>query len=342
MINKNTSLFIIFIILFFWFLVFYLNNSNSTQQSNQFIFSGNTMGTTYEIKIDHKISLDAQKILEKGIDSLLNHINQSMSTYIPDSEISLINKFDGASIIVSDSFNEVLSAAIYYNNISEGAFDVTVKPLLELWGFRGSYISERPEKVEVEKVMKYVGFDKFSYNSDSRTLIKNNSKVQFDFGAIAKGYAVDQISLYFENLGYDKHYVEIGGEIVCKGKEWYIGIAYPEVGSDKNYKSITLFNHAVATSGTYNQSFKIDNFEYSHIFDSRIGEPSKNNIISVTVISDKCINSDALATSLKVLGKEKGLQLINSIKNVECMFILKEEEKLKNYYSQNFSDFFTN
>ena len=215
MINKNTSFFIIIIISLFWFLVFYLNNSDSNQKSNQFVFSGYTMGTTYEIKIDN-ISFDKQKILEKGVDSVLNHINQSMSTYIPDSEISFINKFDGPSIIVSNSFNDVLSASIYYNEITKGAFDVTVKPLLEIWGFRGNPIIERPDKIKIKNVMQYVGSDKFSYNSDDKLLIKNNSKVQFDFGAIAKGYAVDQISLYLQNLGYNKHYVEIGGEIVCK------------------------------------------------------------------------------------------------------------------------------
>tara|TARA_B110000014_G_C20048907_1_gene545544 strand:+ start:65 stop:1090 length:1026 start_codon:yes stop_codon:yes gene_type:complete len=341
MINKNTSFFIIIIISLFWFLVFYLNNSDSNQKSNQFVFSGHTMGTTYEIKIDN-ISFDKQKILEKGVDSVLNHINQSMSTYIPDSEISFINKFDGPSIIVSNSFNDVLSASIYYNKITKGAFDVTVKPLLEIWGFRGNPIIERPDKIKIKNVMQYVGSDKFSYNSDDKLLIKNNSKVQFDFGAIAKGYAVDQISLYLQNLGHNKHYVEIGGEIVCKGKKWYIGIAHPELDSNQGYKTIVLFNHAVATSGTYNQSFEIDDFEYSHIFDSRIGEPSKNSVISVTVISDKCINSDALATSLKVLDKDKGLTLIDSIEGVECMFIVKEEQELKNYYSKNFSDFFAN
>ena len=342
MINKNRSFFIIVIICFFWFLVFYLNNSSNIPKSNQFIFSGHTMGTTYEVKIDKDASLNNQDFLKEGVDSILNHINQSMSTYIPDSEISFINEFDGPSIIVSDSFSEVLSVSIYYNRITKGAFDVTVKPLLRLWGFRGSPITERPNKRKIENVMQYVGSDKFFYDAENKLLVKHHPKVQFDFGAIAKGYAVDQISSYLQNLGYNKHYVEIGGEISCKGKKWYIGIAYPEPNSNQGYKTIVLFNHAVATSGTYNQSFEIDNFKYSHIFDSRVGEPSKNNIVSVTVISDKCIYSDALATSLKVLNKEKGIQLIDSIEGVECMFIVKEEEELKNYYSKNFSDFFTN
>ena len=105
-------------------------------------------------------------------------------------------------------------------------------------------------------------------------------------------------------------------------------------------KKINLDNHAVATSGIYNQSIEIDNFEYSHIFDPRIGQPSKNNVVSVTVISSSCIYSDALATSLKVLGKDKGLDLINDLDDVECMFIVKENEEFRNYLSRNFSDFF--
>ena len=320
----------------------YSDTDNKNQESNQFICSGNTMGTTYEVKIDKYISLDKQKYIEKGIDSILYHINQSMSTYVSDSEISFINQYDGPSIVLSDSFDEVLSASLYYNQITEGVFDVTIKPLLELWGFRGSSISKRPDSTKIKNIMEYIGSDKISYDPTNKILIKHHPKVQFDFGAIAKGYAVDQISLYLEELSYKIYYVEIGGEIVCKGKKWYINIAYPEFDSNKNYKAIVLSNHAVATSGTYNQFFEIDDFEYSHIFDPRTGEPSQNNTVSVTVVSPKCIDSDALSTSLKVLHKEKGIKLIDSIKGVECMFIVKEGQELKNYYSKNFSNFFAN
>ena len=340
MLNKKSSLFIIVTILFFWSLIFFIIPSEKGKKPIEVIFSGSTMGTTYEVKISKNISSPQFVLIQAGIDSLLKSINQSMSTYISDSEISKINNFnDSIPIDLSYDFSYVLAKSLYYHKITNGGFDVTVKPLLELWGFRGKEIKREPYSVDVENIRKYVGSDKFIYDKNKNSLIKKHPKVQFDFGAIAKGYAVDLISLYLEKLGYSIHYVEIGGEIICKGKDWHISIAYPQFNSNKFYETIVLSNHAIATSGTYNNSFKIDEFEYSHIFNPRLGYPSKNNVISVTVISNKCIDSDALATSLKVLDYKKGIELINGIEDTECMFIIKEDEVLKNYCSNNFLSF---
>ena len=334
MINRKYSFFIILVTLFLWSLIFFV-----IPFKTEISLSGETMGTTYEVKIAQNLSNSKQSIIAEDIDSILKSINQSMSTYISDSEISLINKNEVVfkSFVVSDEFKYVLNKSFFYYKKTGGAFDVTVKPLLKLWGFRGESINEEPELSSIKNVSKYVGGDKYILNSNQLT--KGHPKLQFDFGAIAKGYAVDQISDYLIKSGYKVHYVEIGGEIICKGKKWNIQIAYPEFLSNKGYKVVELNNHAIATSGTYNQFIEINDFEYSHIFDPRVGRPVQNNIISVTVISDKSIDSDALATSLKVLGKDKGIELINSIPNVECMFIVKENDVLKDYYSNNFLAF---
>lgn len=334
MINRKYSFFIILITLFLWFLIFFI-----IPFKTEISFSGETMGTTYEVKIVQNLSNHNQNIIAEDIDSILNSINQSMSTYIPDSEISLINKDEVLfkSFIVSDDFKYVLNKSLEYYNLTEGAFDVTVKPLLNLWGFRGNKINNRPDSIVIDDLSEYVGSNKVKFTGNQLT--KMHPKLQLDFGAIAKGYAVDQISNYLINSGYNTHYVEIGGEILCKGKKWNIQIAYPEFLSNKGYKIVELNNHAIATSGTYNQFVEIDNFEYSHIFDPRVGEPAQNNIVSVTVISNISIDSDALSTSLKVLGKDKGLELINRISNAECMFILKEDNILKDYYSDKFLSF---
>jgi len=334
MINRKYSFFIILITLFLWFLIFFI-----IPFKTETVFLGKTMGTTYEVKVAQNLSNYNQNIIAEDIDSILQSINQSMSTYISNSEISLINKDEVLfkSFIVSDNFKYVLNKSLEYYQLTDGAFDVTVKPLLNLWGFRGNEINNRPDSIAIDNVSEYVGSNKIKFTGNQLT--KKHPKLQLDFGAIAKGYAVDEISNYLINSGYDIHYVEIGGEILCKGKKWNIQIAYPEFLSNKGYKIVGLSNHAVATSGTYNQFIEIDNFEYSHIFDSRLGEPVQNAIVQVTVISDKSIDSDALATSLKVLGKDKGLELINNILNVECMFILKEDDILKDYYSNNFLSF---
>jgi len=331
--SKRFSLFLIFLVLSIWLLVFFILPSKT-----QISISGETMGTTYEVKIaqEYPHSVD---LISKGIDSILVAINQSMSTYIPDSEISLINSnnISGEVFTVSEEFQYVLEKSLEYYILTGGAFDVTIRPLLKLWGFKGESIYKVPESSVIKQVLNYVGSDNII--SKANRFSKKNPKLELDFGAIAKGYAVDRISDYLIDKGYLVHYVEIGGEVICKGKDWNIQIAYPEFLSNKSFKILKLNNKAVATSGTYNQFVEIDDFEYSHIFDSRVGKPVKNNVVSVTVISDNCIDTDALSTSLKVLGKDKGLELINELDNIECMFILKESGVLKDYYSNNFLSF---
>lgn len=332
--RKNKfSLYIIFIILILWFVVFIL-----LPDRTEITISGQTMGTTYEIKI-HNTFPEKIDFISKDIDSILISINQSMSTYISDSEISFVNKELASfhSFELSKDFNHVLDKSLDYYILTGGAFDVTIKPLLKLWGFRGKEVESLPKQSDVNEVMSYVGSDNIILMNGN--LIKKHSNLEIDFGAIAKGYAVDQISDYLTSKDYLAHYVEIGGEIVCKGKDWNIQIAYPDFLSSKGYKVLSLNNKAIATSGTYNQLIEIDDYEYSHIFDPRSGKPSKNNVLSVSVISDKCIDADALSTSLKVLGKDKGINLINSLDGIECLFILKEDGSLVDYSSSNFSSF---
>jgi len=336
MISRKFSLFLIFLVLFIWLLIFFIVPSRSEISIN-----GETMGTTYEVKIQQEYPHNVDMI-SKGIDSILTVINQSMSTYISNSEISLINNTTTPNQLfsLSDDFKYVLEKSLEYYILTEGAFDVTIRPLLKLWGFKGETIYKKPDSFVIKDILKYIGSDNilFKFNKFS----KKHPKLELDFGSIAKGYAVDKISEYLINFGYLIHYVEIGGEIICKGRDWNIQVAYPQFLSTKGFKILKLNDKAVATSGTYNQSMKVDGFEYSHIFDPRVGRPVKNNVVSVTVISDKCIDTDALSTSLKVLGKEKGLELVNSIDNMECMFILKEDGGLKDYYSNNFSAFILN
>ncbi|MFL2988992.1 FAD:protein FMN transferase [bacterium] len=331
--NKKFSLFLILFVLFIWLFVFFVIPSK-----NLISITGSTMGTTYEVKISDRASQSID-LISKDIDSILNLINQSMSTYIENSEISVINNdtLQNKVFKITEDFEYVLNKSLDYYILTEGAFDVTVRPLLKLWGFKGEVIYRVPEPDLIKQTLKYIGSDNIIVKSNRFS--KKNPKLQLDFGAIAKGYAVDKISSYLIDSGFKIHYVEIGGEVVCKGKDWNIQIAYPEFLSEKGFKVITLNNKAVATSGTYNQTIEIEDQEYSHIFDSRVGMPVKNNIVSVTVISDKCIDTDALSTSLKVIGKEDGLKLVNSLKQTECMFILKESGVLKDYYSNGFSNF---
>lgn len=336
--SKNKyPIIVILITLFLWLLILFI-----IPNEKEYVFNGSTMGTTYEVKIIGNIPSYNINDIQVEIDSILLSINQSLSTYITDSDISYINndQIVYKSFNINEDFKYVLDKSIFYYNLTGGAFDVTIKPLMEVWGFRGSVPTELPSSDKVQDVLKFIGVDKIKLNGSQLT--KGHPKLQFDFGAIAKGYAVDIISDHLISKGYEVHYVEIGGEIKCKGKDWLIQIAYPEFMSNKGFNILRLNNYSIATSGTYNQYLKIEDFEYSHILDPRIGKPVKNNIISVSVISLNCIDVDALATSLKVLGKDEGLKIINSIDNTECMFIVKENNELKEFKSKNFSNFIVN
>lgn len=332
--GNKYPLLVIFLIFFLWFIVFTFFPSKELSS-----FSGSTMGTTYEVKISKNIPKSQIDKIKLNVDSILKSFNQNLSTYISNSEISLINKDETVfkSFPISDDFKYVLDRSLHYHELTKNTFDVTLKPLLEIWGFRGDLPNKIPTIEEINEVMQFVGSEKIRLNGN--LLIKGHPKLQFDFGAIAKGYAVDKISNYLSSINYDKHYVEIGGEIKCVGKDWIIQVAYPEFMSNKGYKLIKLKNYSVATSGTYNQFIELEQNEFSHIFNPSLGRPSTNNVLSVTVISKNCIDSDALATSLKVLGEKKGLELINSIDDTECMIITYENGILKENKSSNFSNF---
>ena len=345
MINKKLSFIIIITIIIFWFIFLVLIPYNIDSKNPKTVLNGFTMGTTYEVKIESNISKKNIIRIQGSIDSILLSINKSMSTYVKDSEISLINnnlnKNNDVCYSLSTDFFDVLLMADKYYNSTKGAFDPTIMPLMKLWGFRGDRFHTIPSDSSIDSILNHVGFDLLVINKDDKCVFFNSKEVTLDFGAIAKGFAVDKISDFLLSLGLRNHYVEIGGEIICKGREWNISIAYPEFNSIKSINSVKLKDMSIATSGTYNQFFEIDKFEYSHIFDSRLGKPVKNNIISVSVISPKSIDSDALATSLKVIGVQKGLELINNIENTESLFITKENGHLKSYYSKNFLSFIT-
>ena len=215
------------------------------------------MGTTYEIKI-RDIYPEKIDFLSYAIDSILLSINQSMSTYMQDSEISFINNdlksFEPLEL--SEDFNYVLDKSLDYYVLTEGAFDVTVRPLLRLWGFRGVEIKNVPKTPDINNIMKYVGSDNII--SMDASIIKH-SDLEIDFGAIAKGFGVDKISDYLISQGFLTHYVEIGGEIICKGK---IG-TYKLLAQNFYLIKVMRFYHlisTIATSGTYNQFIEIDDY----------------------------------------------------------------------------------
>jgi FAD:protein FMN transferase len=292
-------------------------------------FSGRTMGTTYNIKV---VATTFQKTtgLHAKIDDLLNDINQSMSVYIKDSEISRFNglKTFGKKLAVSDDFLKVMTVSKKLHILSEGAWDGTVKPLMKLWGFTGKLKKPAvPPAQKIAAVMQKVGFDKIEIDQNGY-LSKNKATLTLDLGSIAKGYGVDQVAALLRQKGFKSFIVEIGGEVYAAGtkankKSWQAGINRPLVTAPLTdvYKIVPLKNQALATSGNYRQFFEIDGMRYAHIIEPATGYPVQNKVASVSVVASNCTLADGLATAILVMGTTKGLALLNRLEGVEGLII---------------------
>jgi len=333
-------LYVTFFLLFA--LVFY-----SCGDKKETLISGETMGTTYHIRVVTG-SFDNISNLKSKIDQRLGKINQSMSTWIKDSEISRFNdlKNAGEKIKVSDDFVQVMIVAAELYRLTVGAWDGTVNPLVNLWGFgnKGMTTTIPPPEV-ITRLVSDLGFS-YIQIIENRYLAKKKGSISLDLGSIAKGYAVDKIAEVIEQKGIKNFLVEIGGEVYAAGtridgQPWKIGINTPRPNAphDQVYKAITIQNKAFATSGDYRNFFEIDGKRYSHIIDPRTGYPVDNGVVSVSVIADTCIFADGLATALMVMGPEKGLALVNRLDRVECLIIVRNTgEQLVEYYSKGFNN----
>ena len=294
-------------------------------------FSGETMGTTYNISIAINRNSNVDTIqLQNKVDSLFTKVNNIFSTYIENSELTQFNnKFTTIPIKISPEFSELYKKAANISLISDGSFDFTVLPLIKLWGFGPNFNNLKiPSKQKISDIMHYTGINKLEY-ADSY-LSKLNENVQIDFSAIAKGWGVDQTALFLNSLGFNNYMIEIGGEIRVAGfnssnSEWNIGISNPEYFGAEFHSTISISDLAVATSGSYNNYFTIDSTNYSHIIDPKIGFPIKHDLVSATVVANDCATADAMATAVMVKGFNPGLEWINSLPDIECLLIKKDD-----------------
>jgi thiamine biosynthesis lipoprotein len=313
--------------------------------NREHLIAGRTMGTTYHIKVVTGASERINGLKEK-IDRRLDAINQVFSTYIKDSEISRFNAFRaaGEKFPVSDDFIQVMKVGRKIYRLSEGAWDGTVNPLVDLWGFGPTRRQpQKPPANKIKALMKNIGFDRIRIVKPN-FLVKNLATVTLDLNSIAKGFAVDRVSELMAAAGFENYLVEIGGEVYAAGvradgKNWRVGINRPQKDAAFNevYKAVSIANRAFATSGDYRNFFEIDGVRYSHVIDPRSGDPVSNGVVSVSIIADNCTLADGLATAIMVMGAEKGLQLVNRLENVECLIVVETSDgRLIDYYSQGF------
>ena len=305
------------------------------------IIDGQALGTYYRIKY---LDLGHDKEnFQEGIDSILNVINSSMSTYIPSSDISKINSGD-STIVVDEHFEKVFQKANLMWYKSQGYFDPTVGAWVNAYGFGPNKKLKKIGLKERDSLMKITGWPRIRLTKEKR-VIKDDSNIFIDFNALAKGYTVDQINSYFEKKGSKNHLIDIGGELVSRGKNlitnkmWSVGIEKPSETTlpRKIFDIIELNNEALATSGNY-RKYRLDketNQKYVHSINPLNGRPARSNILSVSVKAEDCMTADAYATSLMVMPLKMGKKLINDTPNVEALWIISKNQNFVTYSSKN-------
>ncbi|UCF90680.1 MAG: FAD:protein FMN transferase [Desulfobacterales bacterium] len=316
------------------------------QSKKEHLIAGQTMGTTYHVTVATEY-LQSPAGLETRIAKRLNEINRSMSTYRKDSEISRFNALErtGAKFKISDDFLRVMQVAAQVFKLTGGAWDGTVHPLVDLWGF-GPSENKRciPAPEAIAALLPDVGFDHIEI-IDTGHLVKKRAGAKLDLSSIAKGYAVDQVAELIRQSGVQDFLVEIGGEIYASGyrpdgQPWRIGINRPQKDAayDQVYKVVALHNRAFATSGDYRNFFEVEGVRYSHVIDPRTGYPVSNGVVSVSIIADNCTLADGLATAVMVMGRAKGLALVDRLDQVECLIVIeKPDGSLVDLYSKGFT-----
>jgi len=290
------------------------------------------MGTIYEIKV---VTGDSKNIfgLKKKIVDRLEEINKSMSTYRKDSEISRFNalKIPGQKFKVSRDFAQVMMEAKRLYKLTDGAWDGSIYPLVNLWGFGKSERKNRiPTDKKIASLLKDVGFDNIDL-IDGRYLLKKKASISIDLASIAKGYAVDKVAELIKKNNIKNFLVEVGGEVYASGVRkdgrcWRIGINKPRKDASYNeiYKIVTLKDKAFATSGDYRNFFEVNGKYYSHILDPKTGYPVTNSVVSVSIIAGTCTFADGLATAVMVMGPAKGIELINALPDVEGLIVVRQ------------------
>ncbi|MBU8911609.1 MAG: FAD:protein FMN transferase [Desulfobacterales bacterium] len=335
---------IIIFYLFFSFLIFH-STGLASSLGRQHTISGKTMGTFYTIKFisTQKEPLSLWKL---RVDTRLKEVNKKLSMYDTKSELSLFNRQKiGESMNISSDFSAILLTAKKLYRMTDGSWDGTVKPLVDLWGFgTKKRVNQIPEADKITLALSKTGFEHIGIKKPHG--IYKKADITLDLGSIAKGYGVDAIASLFTSFGIHDILVEIGGELYASGKNkkgeyWSVGISRPDklFASQDLYKVVRLNNQALATSGNYRNFFELNGKTFSHIIDPKTGFPVDNQIVSASVISKDCTFADGLATALMVMDVQKGISLVNSLENTECLIIRKKDQNMVSHASENFDDF---
>ena len=321
----------IFIILIFW------GSCKPEPQPER--VQGSAQGTYYSI-----IYFDQQhRNLKPQIDSLLDAFDRSVSLWVPQSILSRVNRNENPVILdkwFTDNFNYSQQVA----KATNGAFDCTVEPLVQAWGF-GFDESTNVDTAIVDSLMEFTGYQKVKIVDNK--IVKSDDRLKIDFNAIAQGYSVDVVAAFLEKKGIDNYLIDIGGEVKAKGekpggKPWRVGIEKPaeHKEDDRVLKAVIgLKNRSVATSGSYRKYYEKNGIRYSHTIDPKTGYPVKHSLLSVSVVAGNTALADAYATSFMVMGFEKSHDFVEHDSTLEAFFIYSDTSgKNKTYATPGFKE----
>jgi FAD:protein FMN transferase len=286
-------------------------------------FAGIAQGSTYSIVYENRNKLDPEQ-LRQNVEKILERFDMSLSNYKDSSLISRINRNED---IVSDSlFTEVFRRSAEISRLTDGAFDITVGPLVRAWGF-GPDAHKSFSESKRDSLLKLVGMDKVSLVKGK--LVKTDPHVILDFNAIAQGFSVDVVCRFFDKIGIRNYLVEIGGEVRSKGRKagklWRIGIDKPVdnnmVPGQDLEAIVKISDEALSTSGNYRKFYIEDGVKYSHEINPKTGYPAKNTLLSATVVAGDCATADALATAFMVMGKDKTIEFLGIHPEYEAFLV---------------------
>ena len=312
-------------------------NRNEESISNTYY----NLGTINEVTLYDVNKKTGEKILEE-CGSILMDIDNKMSNTIKSSDVSKINKNAGKAYTkVSKDTYYVIKKSIEFSNISNDTFDISVGPLIDLWSI-GTDNAKVPNKEEIENILPLVDYSKILLNDENLSVKLSEENMKIDLGGIAKGYAADKIYDYLKSENIKSAIINLGGNILTLGSKnndqpFSIGIQDPTMPRGNSIGNIKVTNKSVVTSGIYERYIEKDNKIYHHMLNPHTGYPFENNLNSVTIVSDESIICDALSTTTFGLGLDNGMKLIESLDNVDAIFITKDK---KIYLSSNLKDKF--
>ncbi len=297
---------------------------NTKTLKSEVYLQGDAQGTTYHIKYIDSLKRD----YKVQMDSILLKIDESMSTYLSTSLISQLNT-EKDTVVVDEMFLKVLKKSFEISEKTNGAFDVTIAPIVNAWGW-GFTNKAKIDSTLIDSLMQFVGQDNFQINGNQ--IIKLNHSSMLDFNAIAQGYSVDVLAEFLESKNILNYMVEVGGELRVHGLNaedslWRLGIDKPVENAESRQLSaiITLDNQALATSGNYRKFYEENGIKYSHTIDPKTGYPVRHSLLSASVIAKDAMTADAYATYFMVVGKEKAINFLGKNREIEAYLIYSNE-----------------